>query len=155
MRFYKMLLALILSTNLANAYDTTIIYNEDKPIFKLDFYNKGENTVFWWNCCLFLYFKWDSTQFWANIIGASAINSSPIPISVSTFDIPNANALSYDFFSNPIFNRVLQGESIDTIRQELIGVSEDFFTKASVEYLGHINMGKLDWYIAFSSYYPT
>ena len=37
MRFYKMLLALILSTNLANAYDTTIIYNEDKPIFKLDF----------------------------------------------------------------------------------------------------------------------
>lgn len=47
MRFYKMLLALILSTNLANAYDTTIIYNEDKPIFKLDFYNKGENTVFW------------------------------------------------------------------------------------------------------------
>lgn len=41
------------------------------------------------------------------------------------------------------------------IRQELIGVSEDFFTKASVEYLGHINMGKLDWYIAFSSYYPT
>lgn len=39
MRFYKMLLALILSTNLANAYDTTIIYNEDKPIFKLDFYN--------------------------------------------------------------------------------------------------------------------
>lgn len=26
MRFYKMLLALILSTNLANAYDTTIIY---------------------------------------------------------------------------------------------------------------------------------
>lgn len=36
-----------------------------------------------------------------------------------------------------------------------IGVSEDFFTKASVEYLGHINMGKLDWYIAFSSYYPT
>ncbi|EHN8258467.1 hypothetical protein O8X16_000186 [Campylobacter coli] len=47
MRFYKMLLALILSTNLANAYDTTtIIYNEDKPIFKLDFYNKGENTVF-------------------------------------------------------------------------------------------------------------
>ncbi|EKT7767707.1 hypothetical protein PW851_000048 [Campylobacter coli] len=47
----------------------------------------------------------------------------------------------------------MQGESIDTIRQELIGVSEDFFTKASVEYLGHINMGKLDWYIAFSSYY--
>ena len=46
MRFYKMLLALILSTNIANAYDTTIIYNEDKPIFKLDFYNKGENTVF-------------------------------------------------------------------------------------------------------------
>lgn len=46
MRFYKMLLALILSTNLTNAYDT-IIYNEDKPIFKLDFYNKGENTVFW------------------------------------------------------------------------------------------------------------
>lgn len=90
-----------------------------------------------------------ATQFRANIIGASAINSSPIPISVSTFDIPNANALSYDFFSNPIFNRVLQGESIDTIRQELIGVSEDFFTKASVEYLGHINMGKLDWYIAF------
>ncbi|EAJ6221812.1 hypothetical protein AYK28_01195 [Campylobacter coli] len=43
-----------------------------------------------------------ATQFWANIIGASAINSSPIPISVSTFDIPNANALSYDFFSNPI-----------------------------------------------------
>lgn len=67
-----------------------------------------------------------ATQFRANIIGASAINSSPIPISVSTFDIPNANALSYDFFSNPIFNRVLQGESIDTIRQELIGVSEDF-----------------------------
>ncbi|EAI4889451.1 hypothetical protein FX927_01280 [Campylobacter coli] len=96
-----------------------------------------------------------ATQFRANIIGASTINSSPIPISVSTFDIPNANALSYDFFSNPIFNRVLQGESIDTIRQELIGVSEDFFTKASVEYLGHINMGKLDWYIAFSSYYPT
>ncbi|WP_171831685.1 hypothetical protein [Campylobacter coli] len=49
----------------------------------------------------------------------------------------------------------MQGESIDTIRQELIGVSEDFFTKVSVEYLGHINMGKLDWYIAFSSYYPT
>ena len=46
MRFYKMLLALILSTNLANAYDTTIIFNEDKPIFNLDFYNKGETTVF-------------------------------------------------------------------------------------------------------------
>lgn len=46
MRFYKMLLALILSTNLANAYDTTIIYNEDKPIFKLDFTIK-EKIRFW------------------------------------------------------------------------------------------------------------
>ncbi|MDY5616218.1 MAG: hypothetical protein SPF34_04825 [Helicobacter sp.] len=46
MRFYLMLPALIISANLASAYDTTIIYNGDKPIFKLDFYNKGESVTF-------------------------------------------------------------------------------------------------------------
>ena len=46
MRFYLMLPALIISANLASAYDTNIIYNGDKPIFKLDFYNKGESVTF-------------------------------------------------------------------------------------------------------------
>ena len=98
----------------------------------------------------FLYFKRSpkneiirATQFWANIIGSHAINSEPIPISVSTDNI--ANASSYDFFPNPIFNRVLQGESIDAIRQELL---DGGFSKDDVEYIGHINMGTLDWYIA-------
>lgn len=44
-----------------------------------------------------------------------------------------------------IFNRVLQGESIDAIRQELL---DGEFSKDDVEYIGHINMGTLDWYIA-------
>lgn len=39
-----------------------------------------------------------------------------------------------------MFNRVLQGESIDTIRQELIDIAEGFFTKEDVGYLGHINI---------------
>ena len=46
MRFYLMLPALIISANLASAYDTNIIYNGDKPIFKLDFYSKGESVTF-------------------------------------------------------------------------------------------------------------
>ncbi|RAX51751.1 hypothetical protein [Helicobacter sp. 11-8110] len=46
MHFYLMLPALIISANLASAYDTNIIYNGDKPIFKLDFYNKGESVTF-------------------------------------------------------------------------------------------------------------
>lgn len=156
MHFYKILLILVLSTSLASAYDTTIIYNGDKPIFQLDFYNKGESTAFWGETYTSPFALNGAQrneiiraiQFWANIIGANAVNSTPIPISVGTFDIPNANAGSYDVFPNPIFNRVLQGEIIDVIRQEIIGVSEGFFAKEDVEYIGHINMGTLDWYIA-------
>ena len=40
---------------------------------------------------------------------------------------------------------MLQGESIDAIRQELL---DGRFSKDDVEYIGHINMGTLDWYIA-------
>lgn len=40
---------------------------------------------------------------------------------------------------------MLQGESIDAIRQELL---DGGFSKDDVEYIGHINMGTFDWYIA-------
>ena len=109
MHFYLMLPALIISANLASAYDTTIIYNGDKPIFKLDFYNKGESVTFFGETQTSPYTLSEvqkndiirATQFWANIIGSHAINSEPIPISVSTDNIANANASSYDFFPNP------------------------------------------------------
>ncbi|EES89213.1 putative autotransporter [Helicobacter canadensis MIT 98-5491] len=153
MRFYKMLPVLALSAGLASAYDTTIVYNGNKPIFQLDFYNKGESVAFFGETSTSPFTLSEAqrneiiraTQFWANIIGTNAVNFSPIPISVSTMDEENAYASSYDLFPDPIFNRVLQGENIDAIRQELL---DGGFSKEDVEYIGHISMGTLDWYIA-------
>lgn len=153
MCFYKLFPTLVLSANLALAYDTTIIYNGNKPIFQLDFYSKGEKLYFWLETQTSSYALSKeqkneiirAAQFWANIIGENAKNLNPIPIGVNTMEIENASALSYEVFNNPIFNRVLQGESIDAIRKEL--EDEDIPLKYS-QYLGHISMGRLDWYIA-------
>lgn len=168
MKIYTKIFFFSLSVSYLWGYDSALISSNGKPIFVLDFYNQGQSTAFGGEIQTSPFTLSQAqknevmraAQFWADILGANATLSAPIPLSVSTMEEANANAISYDIFRDSnlaLFADLLNGsltlqEARENLKNVVIGYDSQgnpvFPSNADLEYLGHINMGTLDWYIA-------
>ncbi len=156
MKLYAKVFFFSLSVSYLFGTDSYLISSEDRPIFQIDFYNQGESTSFDGEVLTSPFSLTQpqkdeiirAAQFWADILGTNATNTTPIPISVTTMDIQNASAISYSLFVSGtpvVFARMLYDNlTLQEVRDALSGS----LSSADLEYLGHISMGTLDWYIA-------
>lgn len=155
-------------TSYVFGYDTIIINHNNKPIFTLDFYAQGESSSFGGESQTSSHNLTQAqraevlraAQFWADILGANATNFNPIPLSVGTIKEKNASAISYDILhanNSSLFADILYHNlTLENAKENLsqIPIDKDsqgnpiFLSDHDLKYLGHINMGTLNWYIA-------
>lgn len=155
-------------TSYVFGYDTIIINHNNKPIFTLDFYAQSESSSFGGESQTSSHNLTQAqraevlraAQFWADILGANATNFNPIPLSVGTIKEKNASAISYDIlyannsslFADMLYHNLTLENAKENLSQ--IPIDKDsqgnpiFLSDHDLKYLGHINMGTLNWYIA-------